>query len=394
MPKEDLNELLSWATAREREYIEAIQATGSLMRAAEKLGVTRGTVQGGLRYLRKRAARQGYSPAHDMTKTVPDGYKVKGVSTYYDKDGKAAGQWVKSSIDEERQETIRRAAMEAFAQTLPRVKPRKAAGDPAAYSARLMACYPIGDAHIGMMAWPEETGEAWDLKIAEEMHTSAMAALVEMAPACEEAVIVNLGDWYHADNMEGVTSRSGHKLDMDSRYAKMARTGVRIMRTMVETALSKHKRVRVINAVGNHDDTGSLMLSICLANIYEHEPRVIVDTNPTPCHYIRHGATFVGVHHGHSIKPERLPGVMATDRPKDWGETTHRYWWMGHVHHQSVMKDHPGVSVESFRTLAAKDAYATWGGYRAPRDMKVILLHDQHGEVGRYTVTPEMLAEV
>lgn len=395
MDQSKLPELRPIATERELEYIEAIERTGSIIRAAEEMKVNRTTVQSAMRCLQERAvkmARKGQAPGH-FTSGVAPGYVMGKVTVQRDKAGEVERTWERQSPEQAAQMEALRAGLEAFADELPKVKPRPAAND-AAYSSHLMACYPIGDAHIGMMAWPEETGEAWDLKIAEETHTSAMAALVEMAPACEEAAIVNLGDWYHADNMEGVTSRSGHKLDMDSRYAKMARTGVRIMRTMIETALAKHKRIRVINAVGNHDDTGSLMLSICLANIYENEPRVIVDTTPTPCHYIRHGATLVGVHHGHSIKPERLPGVMATDRAKDWGETSHRYWWMGHVHHSSVMKDHPGVSVESFRTLAAKDAYATWGGYRAPRDMKVILLHDQHGEVGRYTVTPEMLAEV
>lgn len=380
--------LRAWATVRQLEYIEAVEKHGSIRKAAKALGVNKNAVQGSIKSLRAKAAAQGYSPAHDMTKTVPDGFKVRGVSTYYDRDGKPAGQWVKSSVDHDRQAEVMRAALEAMAEDLPRVTPRPA--NDSAYGSGLMACYPVGDAHIGMLSWREETGESWDLKIAEEVHCSAMARLVDLAPACEEAAIVNLGDWFHADNLDGVTSRSGHRLDMDSRFAKMARIGVKIMRTMIETALTKHKRVRVINAVGNHDDTTSMMLSICLANVYEHEPRVIVDTNPGPCHYIRHGAVLVGVHHGHSIKPDRLPGVMAADRAKDWGETEHRYWWMGHVHHQSL-KDHPGVTVESFRTLAAKDAYASWSGYRAPRDMKVIILHDKRGEVARYTVQPEML---
>ncbi len=191
--------------------------------------------------------------------------------------------------------------------------------------------------------------------------------------------------------MEGVTSRSGHSLDLDGRYAKMISVGVKVMRQCIESALEKHAEVRVLNIVGNHDDTGALFLAVCLDHVYEHEPRVHVDTSPAPAMYFRHGKTFVGCHHGHSIKADKLPGVMATDRPQDWGETEHRYWWCGHIHHQSV-KDYAGVTVESFRTLAAKDAYATWGGYRSPRDMKCIVLHDEHGEVARHTVNPKMIA--
>jgi hypothetical protein len=98
----------------------------------------------------------------------------------------------------------------------------------------------------------------------------------------------------------------------------------------------------------------------------------------------------VGIHHGNGAKPDRLPGVMAADRAKDWGESEFRYWWIGHWHNQTL-KDYSGVSVESFRTLAAKDDYAFSNGYRAPRDMKCIILHSEYGEVSRNTVNPKML---
>ncbi len=38
-----------------------------------------------------------------MVHTVPDGFQVKGVSTYYNDEGKPVGQWVKSVPDKERQ---------------------------------------------------------------------------------------------------------------------------------------------------------------------------------------------------------------------------------------------------------------------------------------------------
>jgi hypothetical protein len=88
---------------------------------------------------------------------------------------------------------------------------------------------------------------------------------------------------------------------------------------------------------------------------------------------------------------EKLPGVMAADRAQDWGETAWRYWLTGHVHHESK-REFPGVTVETFNTLAAKDAYAANAGYRAARNMKCIVYHAEHGEVARHTVHPAMLA--
>jgi hypothetical protein len=337
-------------------------------------------------------ALQGYAPEHDMTHPVPDGFTVGGVSTLYttgeDGQTRVAAQWVKSKQDAAARERLLREAAAAFAESLPRVEPRKAER---AYLSDVMTAYPIGDAHIGMRAWREETGADWDLAIAERTQCGAMAMLVESMPATESALIVNLGDWFHYDSMVPMTPRSGNMLDADGRYAKMIRVGVKVMRQCVESALSKHKTVRVVNVIGNHDETGALWLSAALAGIYENEPRVTVDTSPALFTYVEFGKTLIGMHHGHTCRAEKLPGVMAADKPEAWGRTTHRYWWLGHVHHQSV-REFPGVTIETFNTLASNDAYAAGGGWRSRENMKAILLHREHGEVGRNTVNPAMLA--
>lgn len=335
---------------------------------------------------RAKLARQGWSPEHDLRHQVPDGFHLKGASTLY-KDGKQVLQWVKSSIDHERQAELIREACEAMAEDLPQVG---ATRGPEKALAHLMAVYPIGDAHVGMRAWGEEAGQDWDLAIAERVQCGAMAALVDMAPAAERAVIINLGDWFHADNIQGMTSRSGHILDLDGRYAKMIRVGVKVMRQCISSALLKHQSVRVINVIGNHDDTGAIWLSIALRHIYEQEPRVEIETSPSAFMYVEFGKVLIGCHHGHTCKGDKLPGVMAADMPEAWGRTKHRYWYLGHVHHQSV-KEYAGVTVESFNTLAAKDAYAAWNGYRAAQNMKCIVHHLEHGEVARHTVNPDML---
>lgn len=381
--------LKEWATPTQARYIDAVNEHGSFGKAAKAIGADRRRISEAIRRAERAAARAGYSPEHDMTHVVPDGFMVRGVSTYYDKEGKPRGQWVKSAIDRERQREIMREAFEGMAEELPQVA-RKIA--PKNTLPALMAVYPIGDAHIGMHAWHEETQSGdWDLQIAERTHCAAMDALVSLAPPAERATIINLGDWLHFDNLDAVTTRSGHRLDADSRYAKMIRVGMKVIRQCIESALRKHKTVRVLNVIGNHDDTGAMWLSVALKHIYENEPRVEIDDSPSAFMYFRHGKTLVGCHHGHSCKPDHLPGVMAADRAKDWGETEHRYWYIGHVHHQAV-KEYAGVSVESFNTLATRDAWAAAGGYRSRQNMRCIILHAEHGEVCRYTITPEMLA--
>lgn len=365
-------------TVSDDDLISALRLHGSNRKAATALGLNVRTVE------RRRAALalKGWSPEHDMTRRVPDGFKVKGTSTLYRDDGTIAAQWVKSSADRERQAEMLREAMSAMVDDLPKVAKRPATR--ADHAKSVMAAYVLGDPHFGMRAWGEETGADWDLAIAEQVTCGAVASLVEAQPATETALIVNLGDALHYDSMAPITPRSGHLLDADGRYAKMVHVAIKAIRQCIESALDKHKRVHVINAIGNHDETGAVWLSQALAIAYEREPRVTVDTSPSVFNYFRFGKTLLGIHHGHTAKADSLAGVMAADKARDWGETEWRYWWCGHIHHAS-RKEYPGVSVESFGTLASKDAYATAGGWRAREQATAILIHKDWGEVGRTT---------
>lgn len=318
---------------------------------------------------------------------VGDGYRVKGTSTLYDaQTGEAKLQWVKTDTDRERQQELFKEAIAALAKDLPRtiIKPPKPTSD------ALMAIYPVGDHHLGMLSWDKETGADYDLEISENLLIGATNYLVKTTPKCDDAAVIFLGDFLHQDGMVSETPENKNPLDSDSRFGKMIQVAIRSMRYLIEAAARKHMRVRVIVEIGNHDISSSVFLMQVFSNIYENDPRISVDTSPQFFHYLRFGNNLVGVHHGHKVKADKLPLVMAADRASDWGETSFRYWYTGHVHHESV-KDYTGCRVESFRVLAAADAWTHQMGYRQKRDMKAIVLHREFGEVARHTVNPEML---
>jgi hypothetical protein len=254
----------------------------------------------------------------------------------------------------------------------------------------LLAVYPVGDHHLGMYAWDEEAGENYDMAIAEGLLDSAMASLTASTPPAQQALVAILGDFFHYDSLEPITPTSKNQLDSDGRYALMIRTGIRLIRRVVELALQRHETVHIIPEPGNHDLSTAVFLGECLAALYENEPRVTVDTSPRHFHYYEFGVNLIGVHHGHSVKLPDLPLIMASDQPEAWGRTTQRRWLTGHVHKDSVV-DVQGVRVESFRVLPPTDAWAANKGYRGGRSMVAMVLHKDHGEVARHTVTPDMM---
>lgn len=370
-------------TLRQLEFLDALEDGSSVRQASDKLGIAYRNGFRLLQRLKASAARQGMAPENDMTKPVPDGFVVSGVSTYYNEEGQAIGQWVKSRlIESDKLAKLQEAIADSVAEYKGRYRPIKYKR-PKDVDEDIVLTIPIGDPHIGMYSWQEETGEDFDVDIAREDLLRAANKLLTIAPPSSKCVIINLGDFFHADNQSNQTSRSGHSLDVDSRWARVLKLGCMIMVDMIKLALAKHPKVEVINAIGNHDDHSSVMLAAFLDAYFSNEDRVTIQPTVSKFHYFKFGKCLVGVTHGDTVKHADLGELMAADRPEDWGATEHRYWYVGHIHH-SRKSELLGCTVESFRTLAAKDAWHAAKGYRSGRDMNAIVLHKDFGEIARY----------
>lgn len=380
--------LKEWATPQDLEYMEAIEKCGSPEAAARALGKSGGTVRNAMANLKSRAAVKGYSPEHGMTHAVPETHLAKGISTYYGADGKVRGQWVKSSLDDERLQQAREAAFQALAADLPRLPPRPA---PSVSWPSLCNVYTLTDCHVGMLAWGQETGADWDLEIAEQTLVDCFAHMIQSSPAAATCIVNELGDFLHYDGWESVTPLHRHLLDADGRFPKMVDVAIRILRRVVDMALDRHLKVVVLLEEGNHDPGASVWLRAMFAAIYENEPRVEVLRSPLPYHAYQHGETMLAFHHGHMKKPAELPLLFAAQFPKVWGSTTKRYAHCGHRHHIEE-KEHSGMTVFQHPTLSARDAYAARGGYVADRRVTAVTYHNKYGEVGRNSTTPEMLS--
>ncbi len=381
--------LREWATARQHEYLDAVALHGGYKPAARALGVAEGSLRNSLKGLKSRAAKMGYSPEHDMNKIVPDGFMVKGVSTYYDEDGKPRGQWVKSSVDADRQREVMEAAFAAMSENLPR---QERIAPPKATLESLCNLAVFTDYHIGQLSWGVESGADWDLSIAEKLVWDAFGYMIDAAPRAKTMLLVLQGDWLHSDGLLPLTPAHKNVLDTDGRFSKIVAAAIRVMRRMINHALAKHENVHLIICEGNHDEASSVWLRQMFAALYEHEPRISVNDSELPYYAYQHGETMLAFHHGHKLKPEQLPALFAAQFSKMWGNTTKRYAHCGHRHHVDE-KEYSGMTVTQHPTLAARDAHASRGGWISDRAAQVITYHSKYGQHSRVMVCPEMFAE-
>lgn len=324
----------------------------------------------------------------DFFGDAPDGWAVKGRSTYYAPDGTIKGEWVKTTADAERQAEMMREAIRAMAE---KVAPAKKVKPPKAGNEDLLNLYVLTDYHLGMLSWPEETGDDWNLEIAADLLIRWFRQAIDQSPAADTAILGQLGDFLHADGLEALTPASKHILDVDTRFQRVVREAIRVLRAVVHMLLEKYRNVHVIMADANHDPVSGIWLREMFSMHYESEPRVTVETSPEPYYCFEHGLTSLFFHHGHKRKVNNVDDVFAARFREVFGRTKFSYGHLGHLHHRDL-KESNLMIVEQHRTLASKDAYAARGGYLTGRDAQVITYSAKHGEVGRITLTPEMVA--
>lgn len=331
-------------------------------------------------------ARQGVAPEQGLNYPLPPGQKLKGVSTLTrNADGDI--QWIKSTEDSERWQAYVEATLAGM---VDKIQPAKPVTPPKSTNDELLNLYVISDYHLGMLAWPEETGDEWDIKIAEQMLLDWFSAAIAMSPDADTGVFLLLGDFRHWDGLESVTPAHRHVLDADTRFQKMIRASIHIKRQVIAMLLAKHQRVHVIDAEGNHDPATSSQAREWLHAMYADEPRLTVDRSPDPYYCVEHGEVAIFAHHGHLTKLKDVDSTLVAKFREVYGRTKRHYAHMGHLHHIDVKETNLMV-VEQHRTLAGKDAYASRGGFMSGREASVITYHKRFGRVSTVTITPEML---
>ena len=375
-------------TPRDHQILDALLKSKTQKSAGRSIDLSERQLRRYLKQMESFAAKCGVHPSSDMTHGVAPGFSVKGVSTLYGEDGEIRAQWVKSQVDPSTFRENLNAAYDAIAESIPR---EKAVRNPVkGVNSDLLNLFVITDYHFGMLAWHEETGDDWDLSIAEDLLYRWFSSALQSVPAAETAIIGQLGDLLHYDGLDAITPTSHHVLDSDSRFQKVVRVVIRAFRRIVREALKKHNKVHIIHAEGNHDPASSIWLRELFAALYEDEPRVTIDTSPDPYYCYEHGDTSLFFHHGHKRKPNNVDDVFAAKFRQVFGRTKHSYAHMGHLHHQSTLETSLMV-VEQHRTLASPDAYASRGGWMSGRSANAITYHKSHGEVGRVCISPGML---
>lgn len=321
-------------------------------------------------------------PAEDRGPfSLPEGHTVKGVSALLDANGNVSAQWVKTKQGEPDPLEI----VERIKTALADIVPAAPVEAPAIVLGELCTVYGIADAHIGLRSWHHETGSSYDTDLAAERVKDWVAQCVAASPAAHTGIIMDVGDYFHANDDTNQTPTSKHVLDVDTRMFRTLEIGVATLASAVESALTKHQEVRVVVLPGNHNSTIYLAILFSVAERYRDNPRVIVHKKPGEFFVHEFGRVMIAGHHGDKAKADRLVHFVADEYSEIWGRTKHRFLFTGHLHHHKS-QDIGGMKWEQLRAVAERDAYAVSHAYSARAQMQAITYHKFRGEIQRVAV--------
>lgn len=254
----------------------------------------------------------------------------------------------------------------------------------------------LPDLHVGKLSHAPEVGENYDLKLAHAIAIEATANLYAKASAFPiDQILLPVGnDFFNVNNALGETA-GGTRQDEDGRWKKSFKAGLAIAVEQIEMLRGKVKKgIDVVVVAGNHDPERIYYMGCVLEGIYRHTSDVRINNSEPTRKYFRYGATLLGFTHGHAEKHAQLPLIMAGERPKDWSETTHREWHLGHLHHRRESRYVAGIEngpvvVRILPSLSTADAWHYQQGYvGSKRSAEAYLYSLKHGYTGHLSFFP------
>jgi len=222
---------------------------------------------------------------------------------------------------------------------------------------------PILDFHFGKLAWEPETGEDYDLKIAEKLYRDTIQDIISRVKAYGlkiERIIYPIGqDYFHVDSTTNTTT-AGTQLDVDTRWEKMYCKGIELLVWTIEQ-LRAIAPVECMYVAGNHDKMLSYCATVTLQAYYRNVEGVNVDISPTPRKYVRYGRCLIGYSHGKE-EGKRIQFLMQVEQPEAWGASEFREWHLGDLHHEQAVEN-GGVIIRRISAITATDAWHAEKGF-------------------------------
>lgn len=252
-------------------------------------------------------------------------------------------------------------------------------------SGNMMYEIDIPDIHFGRLTWEEESGNNYDIKIAEKLVTKVLDELLSYTKLFPiKKILLPLGNDFFNVNSKSNTTVNGTPQQEDTRWQKTFRRGRELAVKIIETC-SQIAPVDVMIVKGNHDEEKTFYLGDSIFSWFHNNSDVSIDNRAMGRKYYLFGKNLIGFTHGSEEKLDRLPSLMPTEVPDLWAKSTEREFHIGHKHSKIETKEENGVVVRTLRSLVAADAWTFDKGFGGLRAAESFVWDSERGLIAQFT---------
>jgi len=241
------------------------------------------------------------------------------------------------------------------------------------------------DIHIGKLCSAFEVGEAYNNQIAVQRALLGVKGILQKVSSFKIDKILFIGgnDILHIDSPKRETT-SGTKQDTDGMWHTNFLIAKQLYVDILEILITVADVHFCFNP-SNHDYASGFFLSQVIEAYFKNCENISFDSTIAHRKYFKYFKNLIGTTHGDGAKMTDLPMLMATEVPKEWSETEHRYVYVHHLHHK-WSKDVFSVCVEGLRSPSGTDSWHHRNGYEhAPKAVEGFLHCKENGQVARIT---------
>lgn len=232
----------------------------------------------------------------------------------------------------------------------------------------------------------------WGLENAKSAVLNATSdAISRSAPYPLERIIFVIGsDCLHTDT-EHYTTSKGTPVETDGSTWAQAFKAAQEAYTQCLATLLPLAPVHVVHVSGNHDNLMSYALAQVIEATFSRAKGMTFDVTDHPRKYIRFHDNLLCFTHGDKVKDNDLPMIVSHEAAKDWGQTRHRYVYMGHIHHNKQIKyqsikEHPGIVLQWLRSPKPTDNWHRDRGFLGARGMTSFIHSPNQGQVASLSI--------
>ena len=245
------------------------------------------------------------------------------------------------------------------------------------------------DIHIGKYANKTETGEGYDNNIAVKRVLEGIEGLLTKSEGFTvERILFCVGnDILHIDNVYQTTTK-GTIQDTDGKWWEHFEIALELYVKCIER-LRQIAPVDVVHSMSNHDYQSGFHLAHALKSWFRNDEEITFDISVAHRKYYLYGSNLIGLEHGDGAKMDKLPLLMAQEKPQMWADTKYRYWYLHHIHHKVKhkwldAKDFIGVTVEYMRSPSGTDSWHSRKGFCGVHKAVEGFIHQKEsGQVAR-----------